>query len=169
MFYPKITKDHSQTCMQFSSQHHCRLMVFLSHTELYIHAVTEGNSTKFDVGSKKKVKFTLVHALRLCTGRTAHRRSRGIDQPFHDHYTRRRWGISVTPRPLFIPGKPVPINRRLGGPQGRSGLVRKISPPIGNRSPDRPARNQSLYRLSYPAHSLGPAGITIQFSVSISL
>jgi hypothetical protein len=26
------------------------------------------------------------------------------------------------------------------------------SPPRGIRSPDRPARSQSLYRLSYPAH-----------------
>ena len=36
--------------------------------------------------------------------------------------------------------------------QGRSGQVRKISPPTGIRSPDRPARSQSLYRLSYRAH-----------------
>ena len=45
-----------------------------------------------------------------------------------------------------------PLYRRLGGPQGRSGYVRKISPPTVNRSPDRPARSQSLYRLSYRAH-----------------
>jgi hypothetical protein len=45
-----------------------------------------------------------------------------------------------------------PLYRRLGGPQGRSGQVRKISPPTGIRSPDRPARSQSLYRLSYPVH-----------------
>jgi len=45
------------------------------------------------------------------------------------------------------------LYRRLGGPQGRSGQVRKISPPTGIRFPDRPARSQSLYRLSYPAHS----------------
>jgi hypothetical protein len=37
----------------------------------------------------KKVKVTLVQALRLCTGRTAHRGSRGIALPFHDHSTRR--------------------------------------------------------------------------------
>ena len=30
--------------------------------------------------------------------------------------------------------------------------MRKISPPTGIRSSDRPARSQSLYRLSYPAH-----------------
>ena len=43
-----------------------------------------------------------------------------------------------------------PLYRRLRGPQGRSEEVRKISPPTGIRSPDRPARSQSLYPLSYP-------------------
>ena len=33
---------------------------------------------------KVKVKVTLVQALRLCTGRTAHRVSRGIALLFHD-------------------------------------------------------------------------------------
>ena len=37
-------------------------------------------------------------------------RSSGIALLFHDHGTRRWWGVSVTPRPLFTPGKdPVPI------------------------------------------------------------
>jgi hypothetical protein len=36
---------------------------------------------------------------------------------------------------------------RLRGPRGQSGHVRKTLPP-----PDRPARSQSLYRLSYPAY-----------------
>jgi hypothetical protein len=81
---------------------------------------------------KKKVKCTLVQALRLCTGRTAHRGSRGIALPFHDHSTRRGWGVSVTPPPLFTPEKTrYPLNRRLGVPQGRSGQVRKISLPPG--------------------------------------
>ena len=79
-----------------------------------------------------KVKCTLVQALRLCTGRTAHRESRGIALPFHDHGTRRGQGISVTPRPLFTPGRTrYSLHRRLGGPQGRFGQVRKISPPPG--------------------------------------
>jgi hypothetical protein len=39
------------------------------------------------------------------------------------------------------------LYRRLDGLQGRSGRVRKISPPTGIRSPDRPARSESLYRL----------------------
>jgi len=62
---------------------------------------------------KKKVKCTLVQyiqALRLCTERMAHRGSRGIALLFLDHDTRRWCGVSVTPRPLFTPGKvPVPI------------------------------------------------------------
>jgi len=81
---------------------------------------------------KVKVKCTLVQALRLCTGRTAHRGSRGIALLFHNHGTRRGWGVSVTPRPLLPPGKTrYPLYKRLGGPQGRSGQVRKISPPPG--------------------------------------
>ena len=60
--------------------------------------------------SKGKVKVTHVQALRLCTGCKAHRGSRGIALLLHYHGTRRRWGVSVTPRPLFTPGKdPVPI------------------------------------------------------------
>ena len=39
--------------------------------------------------SKLQVKCALVQALRLCTGRTAHRGSRGIALPFRDHGTRR--------------------------------------------------------------------------------
>jgi hypothetical protein len=49
------------------------------------------------------------------------------------------------------PGKTrYPLYRRLGGPQGRSRQVRKTLAPTGIRSPDRPARSESLYRLSYP-------------------
>ena len=38
---------------------------------------------------KLKLKCTLVQALRLCTGRTAHRGSRSIALLFPDHGTRR--------------------------------------------------------------------------------
>ena len=43
-------------------------------------------------------------------------------------------GLWLTPRPSrFTPGKETryPFCMRLGGPQGRSGRVRKISPPLG--------------------------------------
>ena len=53
------------------------------------------------------------------------------------------------PPAALPPGKTRhPLYRRLGGPQGRSGRVRKISPPNGIRSTDRRARSESLYRLS---------------------
>ena len=51
-----------------------------------------------------------IGLVRLCTGRTAHKGSRGIALLFHDHGTRRGWGVSITPRPFFTPRKdPVPI------------------------------------------------------------
>ena len=42
------------------------------------------------------------------------------------------WEVSTTPRPVYHRGKTrYPLYRRLGRPQGRSGMVRKISPPPG--------------------------------------
>ena len=50
----------------------------------------------------------------------------------------------------LIPGNdPVPTLQEADGPHGRPGQVRKISPPTEIRSPDRSARSESLYRLSY--------------------
>jgi len=92
---------------------------------------------------KIKVKCTLVQALRLCTGRTAHRESRGIALLFHDQ-RHKKWvrGQHHAPGALYPRGKTrYPLYRRLGGPQGRSGQVRKISPPPGFDPPDRPARS----------------------------
>ena len=77
-----------------------------------------------------KEKCTLVQALRLCTGHTASWGSRGIALLFHDHGTRRGWGISVTPRPIFTPGRTRhPLYRMLDGPQSLSEQEWKISPP----------------------------------------
>ena len=61
--------------------------------------------------------------------------------------------VSSTPRPHFTPGKdPVPIvqeARWAPGPVWTGGKSR----PHRDSIPDRPARSQSLYRLSYPAHT----------------
>jgi len=77
---------------------------------------------------------------------------RGIALLFHDRGTRRRWVVSSTPRPHFTPGKdPVPIvqeARWAPGPVWSGGKSR----PLRNSIPDRPARSQSLYRLSYRAY-----------------
>ena len=42
------------------------------------------------------VRYTVVQALRLCTGRTAHRGSRGIALLLLDHDIRRGWGVRFT-------------------------------------------------------------------------
>ena len=60
--------------------------------------------------------------------------------------------VSSTPRPHFAPGKDtLPILQEAGwapGPVWTGGKSR----PHRDSIPDRPARSQSLYRLSYPAH-----------------
>ena len=59
-----------------------------------------------------------------------------------------------TPRPgRFTARKdPVPIVQEAGWDPGPGWTGAENLTPIGIRSPDRPARRQSLYRLSYPAH-----------------
>jgi hypothetical protein len=103
------------------------------------------------------VKVTLVQALRLCTGRTAHRGSRGIALLFLDHGTRRGWGSASRPGRSLHPGKTrCPLYRRLCGPQGRSAQVRKISLPPGfdPRTVQPVASRYTDYRLSTNRSSL---------------
>jgi hypothetical protein len=83
-----------------------------------------GNHTAGDAVGEK-VKCTLIQTLRLSTGRAAHRGSRCIALPFLDHSTRRGWGVSVTPRPLFTPPRERPDTHCTGGWVGpRAGLDR---------------------------------------------
>jgi hypothetical protein len=75
----------------------------------------------------------------------AHRGRRGIALLFLDHGTRRGWGVSVTPWPLFTPGKdPVPIVQEAGWAPGPvwTGAENLASNRI--QSPDHPAHSQSL-------------------------
>ena len=64
--------------------------------------------------------------------------------------------VNATTQPHFTPGKdPVPIVQEGGWAPGPVWTGEENLTPIGIRSPDRPARSQSLYRLSYPdLHSL---------------
>jgi hypothetical protein len=95
---------------------------------------------------RKKVKVTLVQALRLCTGCTAHRGSRGMTTAL---------GVSVTPRPFFTPRKdPVPIVQEAGWAPGPVWTGAENLAPTGIRSPYCPALSQSLYRLRYPVHKI---------------
>jgi len=71
---------------------------------------------------------------------------------FHDRGTIRGWVVSSTLRPHFTPGKdPVPIVQEAGWAPGSvctGGKSRLHRDSI----PDRPARSQSLCRLSYRVH-----------------
>ena len=82
----------------------------------------------------------------------AQRLGRVIALLFHDRGTRRGLVVSSTPRPHFTPGKdPVTILQEAGwapGPVWTGGKSR----PHRDSIPDPPARSQSPYRLSYPAH-----------------
>ena len=81
------------------------------------------------------------------------RLGRGIALLLHDRGTSRWLVVSSTPRPHFTPGER-PGTHFKGGLVGpRAGLDRcGKSRPHRNSIPDRPARSQSLYRLSYRAH-----------------
>ena len=95
---------------------------------------------------KKKVKWS-----RYRPG-VAQKVGRCIALLFHDRGTRRGWVVSSTPRPRFAPGKdPVPILQEAGWAPGPVWTGGK-SHPNRDSIPDRPARSQSLYRLSYRAH-----------------
>jgi hypothetical protein len=84
----------------------------------------------------------------------AQRVCRDIALLFRDLGARREWVVSLTPRPLY-PGKdPVPIVQEAGWASGPVWTCAKNLVSTGIRSPDRPARSQSLYRMSYPAHKL---------------
>jgi hypothetical protein len=75
--------------------------------------------------------------------------SRGIALLTRDLSARRGWVVSTTPRPLYPRGKPG-THRTVGWVGLRAGLdVCEKSRPHRDSYPDRPARSQSLYRLSY--------------------
>ena len=97
----------------------------------------------------------------------AQRVGRGIALLFHDRGTRRGWVVSSTPRPHFTPGKdPVPIVQEVGWaprPVWTGGKAR----PHRDSIPDRPARSQSLYRLSYPSHIMPPTLKNLFFPLTL--
>ena len=103
-----------------------------------------------EIGCKGQVKVmrTLVQAVRLCTGRTAYRESRGMTTAPKGVRDQRH-----APAALCLRERPG--THCTGGWVGpRAGLDRcgkSCSPWI--LSPDRPAHSQSLYRLSYLAHT----------------
>ena len=97
---------------------------------------------KVKVKLKEKVNFTLEEATKV------QRWSRSIALFFL--YPRREmgWEVNATPRPLYPLGRPV--THCIGGWLGTVWTGAGNLAPTGIRSPDRPARNESLQRLRYP-------------------
>jgi len=133
---------------------------------------TSSSSTRV---RKTRYKFTLLqllyylHLVKFSRYRpgVAQRVGRGIALLFHDRGTRRGWVVNRTPRPHFTPGKDsVPIVQEAGwapGPVWTGGKSR----PHRDSIPDRPARSQSLYRLSYRAHTASCRGAEFQCFMKI--
>jgi len=94
---------------------------------------------------------------------------RGIVLLFHDRGTRSGWVVSSTPRPHFTHGKdPVPNLQEAGwapGPVWTGGKSR----PHWDSIPDLSAHSQSLYRLSYPAHTCKTMVILYKHGVNLCL
>jgi hypothetical protein len=74
--------------------------------------------------------------------------------------------VSVTPRPLFTPGKDlVPIVQEAGWAPGPVWTSAENFDPTEIRSPDRPAHSQSLYRLHYSAQLFALAKVNSQVTL----
>jgi hypothetical protein len=70
-----------------TKSHPCIVNRFGLDTECVRQFLSSDSVSGIRMGEYVTLKCTLVQALRLCTGRTAHRVSRGIS--FHDHDTRK--------------------------------------------------------------------------------
>jgi len=103
-----------------NARYSCKLLHFGEFWILVCRLPENGEvPSKHLVKVKVKVNCTLVQALWLCTGRTAQRGSRRMALLFLDHGIRTGWGVSVTPRPLYTPGKDtVPILQEAGWAPG---------------------------------------------------
>jgi len=102
----------------------------------------------------KRVKCTLVEVLRLYTGHTAHRRSRGIALFFLDHGTRRGKGSASSPGRSLLPGKtryPLYCTGRWMSP--RTGLDRCRKSRVRRDSIPGPS---SPYPVAIPTELPGP-------------
>ena len=148
--YPQVTYVY-QMYQLWESSVNCKSLVGTSYflCGCWIQFISTHNAKKCSIYPK----CTLVQALRLSTSHMAHRRSRGIASPFHDHGTRRGWGVSVTPRLLYTPGKdPVPIVQEAGWAPGPVWRGAENLAPTGTRSPHHSACSQSLHLLRYLLH-----------------
>jgi len=98
-----------------------------------------------------KGKMHPCTGMRLCTGHTAHRRSRCIALFFLDQSTRSEWRVSVTPRPLFTHGEDrVSIVQEAGWAPAPVWTGADNLASTGIRSPDRPVRSPVVILTGLP-------------------
>jgi len=97
----------------------------------------------------------------------AQRVDRVIALLFHDRGNRRGWVVSSSPRPRFTSWKdPVSILKETVWAPGAVWTGGKFLP-HRDSIPDSPARSQSLYRLSYQAHTHTHTHIYIYFLLEL--
>jgi hypothetical protein len=107
---------------------------------------------------KVKVKFTPEQATK----------PRGVaDVKLYSSFdlaARWQWVLNITPQPLYPREDPVTIVQQAGWAPGSVWTGAENLSPTGIRSPDRPARSESLYRLKYhgPFYILWYSGLTNQ-------
>jgi hypothetical protein len=80
------------------------------------------------------------------------------------------WVVNATPLSLYPRERdPVPIVQEAGWAPGPVWTGAENLVPTGSRSPDRPARSESLYRLSNPGPRLKQETCNYHEMVSVSL
>ena len=134
---------YKTSCLRYMVVKHAilRLKVFISfhyslcnsHVEYYVthKGKGKGHPRSCHEGSMREYKYSSTLSLTTELDRVGDKRHAPATlPPENTRYSSYRW---------------------LGGSQDRSELVRKSLAPTGIRSPDRPARSESLHRLSYPA------------------
>ena len=147
--------SHGITCCENTETNmHLHRAHFLDNTTPNLRAVTSHPSQPYVVPDPKavmlsiqvKVKVTLEQATKCPDGEQMYSSTLPSTSTLG-------WGVGGQRHaPAALPPAKAryPLYGKLGGPRGRSGRVRKISPPTGIRSSDRPTRSESLYRLGYP-------------------
>jgi hypothetical protein len=135
------------------------------------------NTLHWNIPLCKKVKCTLIQALRLCTGHMAHRGSRENNtywswsacqdrphtHPFLTTAPEGRERAPSHPGHSLPPGKTqYPLYRKLGGPQAQSGQVQKNSPPPGfDARTIKPVASRYTDYATQPTYHCVPAGKSI--------
>jgi len=109
------------------------------------------NVITFNIKKLHLVNMYIKTKCSLYRPSVAQRVGRVIVLLFHDRGTGMGWVVSSTPRPHFTPGKDSAPTVQEAGWTPVSIWTGGKSRPHRNSILDRPARSQSLYRLSYPA------------------